>query len=68
LNNSSPEGATLYCTTFPCSYCSKAIINAKIRKIIYLDDYNDDLSLELLKEAGIEVIKVYYNKLNKLGG
>src|SRR5574343_203238 len=51
LNNSSPEGSVLYCTTFPCSYCTKAIINAKIKKVIYIEDYDDKLSKKLLREA-----------------
>jgi len=57
LKNTNPEGATLYCTTFPCCYCAKALINGKIKKIIYLDDYDDELSKELLKEAKVEMVK-----------
>jgi len=45
--------ATLYCTNSPCIICSKMLINAGIREIIYLDGYPDQLSLEMLKEAGI---------------
>jgi len=57
LNGTSTEGATLYCTSFPCAYCMKALINAKISKIIYIEDYPDELSHELCKEAGIETIQ-----------
>ncbi len=32
-------------------------INAGILKIVYEGDYPDDMSTELLKEAGIELIK-----------
>lgn len=49
------KGATLYCSNHPCIICSKMIINAGIRAIVYRDGYRDELSRELLEEAGIEV-------------
>ena len=48
------DAATLYCTNSPCIICSKMLINAGIRQIVYLDGYPDHLSLAMLKEAGIE--------------
>jgi dCMP deaminase len=47
-------GSTLYCTNKPCVICSKMIINAGIKKIIYEEGYNDDLADRMLTEAGIE--------------
>jgi len=29
------DGATLYCTTMPCIICTKMLINAGIRRIVY---------------------------------
>lgn len=52
------EGSTLYCTNFPCSLCSKLIINAKVKKIIYIEGYPDDLSKELLAESTLEIIQL----------
>lgn len=52
------EGATLYVNTYPCAICTRMIINAKIARIVYKSDYKDEMSKELLKESGIEVIKV----------
>jgi dCMP deaminase len=52
---SSTEGAVIYCTHEPCSFCTKAIINAGIKKIIYKESYPDALSRKLLSEAGIKV-------------
>ncbi|MFH2044551.1 MAG: cytidine/deoxycytidylate deaminase family protein [Pseudomonadota bacterium] len=52
------RGAVLYCTNLPCSICAKMIINAGIVKIYYLDGYADEMSSEMLEEAGIEVIKL----------
>lgn len=45
--------ATLYCTDSPCIICSKMLINAGIEEIIYARGYPDQLSLEMLGEAGI---------------
>lgn len=47
----------LYCTNFPCSICAKMLINAGIKKLIYIEGYADTLSEELINEAGIEVVK-----------
>lgn len=49
-------GATLYSTTHPCSLCAKMLINVGISKVVVEDDYPDDLSKKLLKEAGIGVV------------
>ena len=58
LHGVSIRGATLFCTHFPCSICTKMIINAGIEKIFYASGYADSLSADLLKEAGIEAIKI----------
>lgn len=50
------NGSTLYVTTRPCVLCAKMCINAGIEKIVYLGDYPDELSKEILEEAGIEMI------------
>jgi dCMP deaminase len=50
------EGATLYVTLQPCILCAKMAINAGIKKIIFKGDYPDTLSMDILKEAKIEVI------------
>ena len=49
------EGTTLYSTTYPCILCSKLIINARVKKVIYLEGYPDQLATEMLDEAGIVV-------------
>lgn len=47
--------ATLYCTNSPCIICTKMLINAGIRRVVYLDGYPDRLSIDMLREAGIAV-------------
>ena len=58
----STEGATIYCTTKPCSICTKMIINAKISKIVYEEYYNDSLADELLKDTDIRVLQYQKEK------
>ncbi|KPL19032.1 MAG: cytidine deaminase [candidate division Zixibacteria bacterium SM23_81] len=50
--------ATLYSTHFPCVLCTKMIINAGIKRVVYLQGYADDLSREMIQEAGIEVSRL----------
>ena len=54
------KDSIIYCTTQPCIMCSKMIINAGIRKIYYLEDYPDPLSIQMLDEAGVEYIRLDY--------
>lgn len=58
----SVKGATIYVTCQPCSMCAKSLINAGIVKIIYKGSYPDELSLELLNEAKIELVN--FDKMN----
>lgn len=53
-NNS--EGATLYVTASPCIECSKLIIQAGIKRVVYGEHYRLEDGLTLLKRAGIEVM------------
>jgi len=55
-------GATLYATTSPCIECAKLIIQAGIKRVVYLDDYRNDDGLKLLKRANIEVINFKDNE------
>ena len=55
---SSTEGGTLYVTLSPCIHCAKLIIQAEIKRVVYLEDYRDNTGIELLKQFGIEVVKL----------
>ncbi len=52
-NNVSVKGGTLYCTTFPCNFCAKAIVNAGVREIVYEEGYPDDLSRRILDHTDL---------------
>lgn len=54
------EGATLYCTHRPCIHCSKLLIQAGIKEIVYYQDYRSEdeeshFAAELLTAAGVSV-------------
>ncbi|MCL4426197.1 MAG: dCMP deaminase family protein [Firmicutes bacterium] len=53
----STDGATLYCTTEPCIVCSKMLINAGVKRILYLEPYPDQLARALRQEAGVRSIQ-----------
>ena len=59
------KGATMYVTHQPCVICAKLIINAGIEKVVYNSGYPDNFSLELLSEAGVEVIKYDEQLINE---
>ena len=52
------NGATIYVTHRPCVICTKLLINAGIKRIVYNFSYPDEFSVELLKQAGIELIQL----------
>ena len=52
-NNS--EGATLYVTTSPCIECSKLIIQAGIKRVVYTEKYRLTDGIDLLERAGVTV-------------
>lgn len=49
------KGGTIYSTAFPCVLCSKILVNAGIREVVYKDDYIDDLSKAILDESRVKV-------------
>lgn len=49
------EGGTIYITHQPCVICAKMIINAGIKRIVVREGYPDQLSVDILKEAGLEI-------------
>lgn len=55
-SNNSSEGSTLYVSTSPCMECSKLIIQAGIRRVVFSEMYRITDGLDLLRKAGIEVV------------
>ncbi len=65
-NTNDLKGSTLYVTWFPCTECTKEIIQTGIKKIVYLRMYSKEELVEIsqimLKKAGIKFEK--YNECN----
>ncbi|GHB93987.1 deoxycytidylate deaminase [Cerasicoccus arenae] len=55
----SVQKATAYVTHFPCINCAKILLSAGIACIKFRHNYkNDPIAMELMIEAGVEVIKL----------
>lgn len=57
-SNNSSKDATIYTLVSPCVECSKLIIQAGIKRVVYAEDYRLLEGIDLLKQAGIEVDKI----------
>lgn len=55
-SNNSSRGATLYITSSPCMECSKLIIQAGIKRVVYHEKYRITDGLDILEKAGIEIL------------
>lgn len=57
-SSNSSDGATLYVTHSPCFECSKSIIQAGIKRVVYETDYRNTNGIDLLRKAKIDVEKL----------
>ena len=57
-SNNSSDGSTLYVTASPCIECSRLIIQAGIRRVVFSELYRMADGLQLLKRAGIETVHI----------
>ena len=56
------DGSRIYVTLFPCNECAKAIVQAGIKEIIYMDDkYKDTDSIKVSKNI-LDTCSVKYRK------
>ncbi|MBE6175151.1 MAG: dCMP deaminase family protein [Rikenellaceae bacterium] len=50
------DGATLYVTTSPCMECSKLIIQAGIKRVVFSEKYHNTEGLDILSKVGVELV------------
>lgn len=50
-NGISTDGATLFCTTYPCHNCAKHIIAAGISRVVYIEPYSKSKAIDFHFEA-----------------
>lgn len=49
------KDSTLYITMSPCKECSKLIHQSGIKRVVYANAYKDEMGLEFLEKAGVEL-------------
>ena len=57
-SNNSGEGSTLYISLSPCRNCCKLILQAGIKRVVYVVDYKDTSGVDFLTKAGVEVVHI----------
>jgi cytidine deaminase len=50
-NSISTQGATMFCTTFPCHNCAKHIVAAGLKRVIYVEPYPKSKALTLHNDS-----------------
>jgi dCMP deaminase len=58
-SSQSTLGSTLYVTASPCKDCSKLIIQAGIKHVVYSEEYRDLTGIKMLREAGITLSQIH---------
>ena len=54
LDFNNPKRKKMYLTLSPCRQCAKAIVNAGISEVIFLEKYRDLSGTDLLSKCGIQ--------------
>lgn len=50
------DGTTMYITLSPCATCAKLIVQAGIKRVVFLECYKDLGGLNFLQLAGVELL------------
>lgn len=59
-SNHNLQDSIVYVTLFPCNECTKAIIQAGIKKVIYISDKYHDTDEEIAARKMLDMAKVEY--------
>lgn len=52
------EGCSIYVTCSPCSICARLLVESKIKKVYYREEYPDPFAFEILESGGVEAHQV----------
>jgi dCMP deaminase len=66
-NSNNLKGSTIYVTLFPCNECTKALIQAGIKKIVYLSDKFHDKPATEASRRMLDYANVEYQKYEESG-
>ena len=61
------QGATIYTTLFPCNECAKALIQAGIKKVIYLSDKYADSDSTRASKRMMDMVGIAYEQYTPSG-
>lgn len=61
----SAKGATVYVTLSPCIECSKLLVRAKVKRVVYLERYRNTAGLQYLEKYGVIVDKYDNGEMNE---
>jgi len=50
------DGTTIYITLSPCSTCAKLIVQAGIKRVVFLEYWKDLGGLDFLRLAGVDLV------------
>lgn len=60
VSKSDLKDSTIYITLIPCISCVKKILQCKIKRVVYINDYSpelDQITIDILKSNNIEINK-----------
>ena len=57
-SNHNCTNSTLYLTLSPCRDCCKLILQAKIKRLVFIEKYKDETALSFLRTMGIEILQI----------
>ena len=52
------SGSTVYVTNMPGTTCAKALIAARIKRVVIFSDFHDTLATDFFHKAGVELVKL----------
>ena len=52
------KGAVIYVNTYPCATCFKLIVQSGIREVYFINEYANDFTKQLAREAGVKLVKL----------
>lgn len=58
------DDATMYCTCATCANCAALLVSSGIKCFVYLEPYRLTAGIDLLTEAGIEVVQWKSQEIN----
>jgi dCMP deaminase len=59
-SSSSCDGATMYVTLSPCMNCALLMLQSGIKEVIYVDEWRETKSLDILRKGGVRVRKITF--------